>query len=458
MFVKNDPEGRFYNGKIATVTDMRTEYIRVKFSGEDIEIDIEPMQWRNSKYQVDESSNELNEEVIGSFTQFPFKYAWAVTVHKSQGLTFSRAMIDVGRAFASGQVYVALSRLQSLEGLFLRTRIDPSSILNDSRIQDFAQTKDRQPPASELLSRGQAAFVEELLSSTFDFMPIIDRVDYVDRKKSDKLSFPDPKMSSELMDIKLSIYKELDNTKKFRRQLAYLLAQDERDNTIQRATRGSKYYTEFLFDVLERFLLHREKVERMSRVKAYMRLIGELDHTIMQKIEDVQKIPEKAESILQNRPAEDFTALDTLRTERREAIIARITERLRSIPEWQEIAKEPKKKKGGKGKVKKGATYTETFILINEGLTIEQVAVKRSLAKTTIEGHVARCIADGRLSVDKFLEKSDVETISETMKEVGWSKLTDVHATLNGAYSFGKLRMVQSHLQHLEEPETTETD
>ena len=456
MFIKNDPEGRFYNGKIATITDMRTEYIRVKLSGEDLEIDIEPMQWRNSKYQVDETTNELNEETIGSFTQFPFKYAWAVTVHKSQGLTFSRAVIDVGRAFAPGQVYVALSRLQSLEGLFLRTRIDPASILNDSRIRDFAQIKDRQPPASELLSQGQAAFVEELLASAFDFRPIIDRIEYVDRKKSDKLQFPDPKMSSELMGLKMVVHKELGNTGKFRRQLASLLAQGEREQTIQRATKGSTYYTEFLFDVLEGFLLHREKVERMSRVKAYTRLIGEIDHTIMQKIGEVQRIPEIAESILQNRPAEDFTTLDKLRIERREAIIAELNERLQSISEWQETSKKPKKKKGGKGKVQKGATYTETFNLIKDGMSIEQVAVKRSLAHTTIEGHVARCIADGRLSVDKFLEKSDVEAITETMKEVGFSKLTEVHATLNGEYSYGKLRMVQSHLQHLEQPDTTE--
>lgn len=456
MFVKNDPEGRFYNGKIATVVRMDTDYIRVKLSGEDKEIDVEPMQWRNAKYHVDESSNELTEETIGSFTQFPFKYAWAVTVHKSQGLTFSRAVIDVGQAFAPGQVYVALSRLQSLDGLHLRTRLDANAILGDRRIQEFAETKDRQPPPSELLVQGQSAFVEEILTGTFDFRSIIDRIDYVSRKKSDKIKFPDPKMSSELVDLKARIYGELDNTRKFRRQLVGLLRQNEREQAIQRAIKGSEYYTEFLYGALEAFLTHMEKAGRMSRVKTYLRLLGEIDHAIMQAIADVQRAPATASAILNNEPTPDFKPMDKDRQERRELLIGRINEKLRSTVEWQGSASSAEKKKK-KGKPKKGATYEETYALIEEGLSIDQIAIKRSLATSTIEGHVARGIAEGRVKIDGYATAEEIDRIAETLSSIEDGSLNALHAALKGDFSYAKLRMIQNHLNNLESSDSAAT-
>ena len=171
MFIKNDTseEKLYFNGKLARVKQIDGEDITVVMSGTDELFVLRKEPWENKKYTIDEKSKELEEEVIGTFSQYPIKLAWAVTVHKSQGLTFEKAIIDVGRAFAPGQIYVALSRLQSLEGLVLRTRINTSSICSDRDVVAFTRNKEQQKPLPVILQEQQRKFLEPLLNTTFDF-------------------------------------------------------------------------------------------------------------------------------------------------------------------------------------------------------------------------------------------------------------------------------------------------
>jgi hypothetical protein len=157
MFIKNNRQKKYYNGKIATIKSIVGNEIIVEFS-EGNEIAVARETWNNIKYLWNDENKKIEEEIIGTFTQFPLKLAWAISVHKSQGLTFERVIADLGSAFSSGQVYVALSRCTSFSGLVLKTRIDRSAIITDPRVLNFAQNETPSTLIVQELNFGKADF------------------------------------------------------------------------------------------------------------------------------------------------------------------------------------------------------------------------------------------------------------------------------------------------------------
>lgn len=180
MFVKNDisRDKLYYNGKIGVVVKIEDDIVWVKCVGDEEDIAVSAVEWQNTKYAIDESTKEIKESIIGTFSQVPLKLAWAITIHKSQGLTFEKAIIDAKAAFAHGQVYVALSRCKTLEGMVLSTPISNQCIKSDAKVSVFSREMEQNQPGLELLEESKFSFQQKLLFELFDIQPINRRLNY----------------------------------------------------------------------------------------------------------------------------------------------------------------------------------------------------------------------------------------------------------------------------------------
>lgn len=179
MFVKNDSsiEKRYFNGMLGTVVSMTENAVNVLPHDGGTMIFVTPELWENTRYTLNESTKEIEEEQLGTFTQMPLKPAWAITVHKSQGLTFERAIIDVQYSFTHGQTYVALSRCRSLEGIVLSTPIPSHAIINDQQVVAFTRNIPEQTPTEEDLADLKRAFFLSLLAELFTFHRLTGAID-----------------------------------------------------------------------------------------------------------------------------------------------------------------------------------------------------------------------------------------------------------------------------------------
>lgn len=290
MFVKNDSSAdkAFYNGMIGTVTEINEKnfFVRTKDTG--VVIKVEPEQWENTRYEIDDRTNEITEEVEGTFKQFPVKPAWAITVHKSQGLTFDRAIIDVQRAFTHGQTYVALSRCRTLEGLVLSAPLPMSAIIRDGAVDDYVSRAVEHTPTEEQIDQLRRDYYLSVLSELFDFRPLMSAFNRMLDMLMGHFRRSYPKLIIEykarLEVIKTQLYDVAERFKMQYNQIVISTPDYQNDVHLQeRLTKGATYFARTISDI-ETLVKNTDVQTDTPEVKKMMaELLATLKELVMQK-------------------------------------------------------------------------------------------------------------------------------------------------------------------------------
>jgi len=513
MFIKNDTETprRFFNGKIGIIQSIDDDIITIKCPDDDFVIELGKMMWENIRYSTNESTKQIEENMLGTFVQYPLRLAWAITIHKSQGLTFDKAVIDAGDAFAPGQVYVALSRCRSLDGMVLWSKINPYSIENDKQIVEHERNK---IPVEELefqLNESRNQFRTYVLNQIFDFRTGIGHVSRLLReveavagsfnedtllylkdvlKQIQNIQEVADKFQNQLYKIMLSYPVDEDYLSErliaaadfFKVKIANLLetlrespaTTDSRENARdyndqlktffgfiaqkQHILRSLKqpFTVEDFFILKNTFLLPDFTVNAYAKTstsktvasrnpKLFFQLMavrnklcepGDLPIYLVAGsktlLEMADYLPLNEKDLLQingfgpakveKYGAQFIKVIQDYCTENK--LSTQMSEKTDAKPEKKE-----KKEKEKKEKKEKGESHRLTLSMFKDGKTVDEIAIERGLATSTICSHLSTFISSGLLNIDKFISADKREKAMKLMQDT--EDLGSVYQTLS---------------------------
>ncbi len=508
MFIKNDssPEKRYFNGKIGIVTAISKDNVTVQCPNDADEIVTEKENWDNVNYAINEDIKEIKEDIIGSFKQIPLRLAWAITIHKSQGLTFEKAIIDAEASFAHGQTYVALSRCTSLEGLVLKTPITSNAIINDQTVSVFNENVAENHPDETVLNTSEKEFQLNLIAELFDYQSFL----YPTTRLIDIFYKNRTAIKGDVIDHLQTIKDDgvvalMKVSNGFKNQL-HKLSEDNvlPENSSQIQKRFKKGVNYFLSETINKIVQPLSKIEFSSDNKQvkkdFTKQFDALQEKLSEKVFALQKMTDgfkvkaylqvRADAVLQKTAPKKKKKLST----RKDPLLALKLRELRdeiriaeNIPAFQIFTQEtlyaiceglPRTEKQllnikGMGKIRikkygeeilevvekyclenginqqneqkkeaKKNTKQITFELFKAGLSPQEIAKERSLTLNTIQSHLMTFIPTGDVDILELIELKRYKKIIKEIEDVDFKSLTELKEKVDDSFTYMELRMV----------------